>query len=261
MATEGQFPLRDGTRLAAADLSAHQYKFVKLDSSGEIAAISAITDQPYGVLQNTPTAGLPADVVVIGITKLQADSSAVEPGSEIGTSADGQADVKVRGTDSGQFIVGMAIGDPGAAGDLFKALVNCAASPMSEGVPTVEVLEETFAFGDFTDGSGTSGSMQFTGSVPKGAVLLGSKLLVSAGFAGDTSAVLIVGDGSDTDRYHTGTPDVFSTAASGVEMGVPSGNKLLTSANQPTVKVTAASDWGAVSAGVMTISIYYIKTL
>jgi hypothetical protein len=102
----------------------------------------------------------------------------------------------------------------------------------------------------------------FSGSVPRGAILLGSKLVVNAGFLGDVSAALIIGDGSDTDRYNTGTPSVFATAANGVETGVPSGTKLLTAANKPTLTVTSNADFTPVLAGggSITVSLYYIRT-
>lgn len=127
-------------------------------------------------------------------------------------------------------------------------------------VGVVGVLEETVDHADFTDGGGAVGTIQLTGSVPKGAVLLGLKLLVPEGFAGDTSATAQIGDGTDVDRYMTGTPNVFATAADGVEAGVPSGDLLLTADNQPTVTVTTNADWGSVTAGQLTIAIYFIET-
>ncbi len=126
----------------------------------------------------------------------------------------------------------------------------------------VSKLEEQVSVASFTDGGSTSGTYQMAGSVPAGAVLLGSKLTVEAGFAGDTSAVLTIGDGSDVDRYNTGTPDVFSTAATGVQTGVPSGNKLITTANRPTLTVTTGVDFTSCKtngSGLMTVTIYFIQ--
>jgi len=122
----------------------------------------------------------------------------------------------------------------------------------------IGMLEETVTYDQFTDGGAAVGTYQMTGSIPAGAVLLGTKVTVEAGFAGDTSAVLIIGDGSDTDRYMTGTPSVFATAADGIQTGVVSGNKLITAANRPTLTVTSGADWGSVSAGQLTVRIYYI---
>lgn len=125
----------------------------------------------------------------------------------------------------------------------------------------VQSIQETVLFSQFTDGGSTTGTYQMAGTVPAGAILLGSKVLVNAGFAGDTSAALTIGDGSDVDRYNTGTPSVFATAATGIETGVPSGSKLVTTANRPTLTVTSGADFTSVSAGSLTVTIYYLATV
>ncbi len=125
--------------------------------------------------------------------------------------------------------------------------------------PGLRVLTETHAAATFTDGGGAVGTKVMTGSIPVGAVLLGSKVLVPAGFAGDVSCVLTIGDGSDVDRYNTGTPSIFTTAANGIETGEPSGARLLTAANQPTLTITSAADITPVIAGggSVTVSLLY----
>lgn len=125
MAFENQQPLKDGTRLAAADLRTKQYHFVKLDNTGKVAAITAITDKPYGVLQNKPNTGEEAEVVVIGVTKVIADS-AIAAADSIGTSNDGQADTIAQGTDTTVYVVGQCILAAGAAGRVGTIVVNCA---------------------------------------------------------------------------------------------------------------------------------------
>ncbi len=132
------------------------------------------------------------------------------------------------------------------------------------GVPKITQLKQTFDVSEFTDGGSTSGTVQFTNYVPAGAVLVATKVGPVTGFTGDTTATVIIGDGSDTDRYNTGTPSLFTTAAVGVEVGVPSGSKLITTANRPTLTVTSSTDFTLVKtagAGRVTVSIYYIKTL
>lgn len=141
-------------------------------------------------------------------------------------------------------------------GDLTLAVPDVGAS-RTYGV--LAKLEETFAFDDFTDGGGAVGTMVFTGALPAGAVVLASKVVVGAGFAGDASAALTIGDGTDVDRYNTSTIDIFTTAAAGVQSGVPSGSKLLTAANSPTLTVTTAADFTSVSAGSVTVAIYYLQ--
>lgn len=111
---------------AGADLSAaaNQYKFVEVSTTKTVTICNAATDRPIGVLQNRPLSGQPAEVVAVGITKLQADA-ALTVGAIIGTSADGQADVKVPGTDITEYIVGTILEAAGAAGEYATAIINC----------------------------------------------------------------------------------------------------------------------------------------
>lgn len=125
MATEASQPLKD-TRVTSADLSAKQYHFVKIASDGTVDVCSATTDIPYGVLQNKPTSGTEAEIVIIGITKINVDAS-LAIGDLIGTSADGQAAAYVSGTDTTKRIVGVVRTAAGAAGRIGTAVVNCVA--------------------------------------------------------------------------------------------------------------------------------------
>ena len=59
----------DLSLVASADLSAAQYKFVKLTSTGQIALVAATTDVPIGILQNKPTSGKAGTVRVTGVSK------------------------------------------------------------------------------------------------------------------------------------------------------------------------------------------------
>lgn len=116
---------------AGEDLSAAQYKFVKFDGTvgdtgcPRVIVCTGATDRPAGVLQDDPAAvGRAARVCVLGETKVQADAS-IAVGNLIGTSADGQADVKVPGTDTTEYIVGHVTIAAGAAGRIASAWVNC----------------------------------------------------------------------------------------------------------------------------------------
>lgn len=121
-----EMPLGVVTVPAAEDLSTHQHKFVKLNSSGQAAAIAANTDIPVGVLQNKPSAaGQAAEVMWVGVSKVQGDADLAK-GAQIGTSADGQAAAYVAGTDTTKYIVGQVLDDNAAAGGLATALINCA---------------------------------------------------------------------------------------------------------------------------------------
>lgn len=121
-----EVPLQKASLKAGADLSAlaNQFKFVKLDANGDVVAIAAVTDLPFGVLQNLPKSGQEAEIMVDGITKLQGDA-ALTPGAIIGTSADGQAAAKVLGTDLTHHVVGTVLQGCAAAGNLCTALIRC----------------------------------------------------------------------------------------------------------------------------------------
>lgn len=131
------------------------------------------------------------------------------------------------------------------------------------GIGLIGVLSETVTVAQFTDGGATAGTYQMAGSLPAGSIVLRTKVGPVVGFAGDTTAVLIVGDGSTTNRYNTGTPSVFATAAVGVDVGIVSGLALNLTAIRPTLTITSTADFTSVvtnAAGILTISIYYIQT-
>ena len=118
-------PLFATTREAAADLSTSQYKFVKLDSNGRVAAMAAATDIPFGILQNKPDAlGKAAEVMLAGISEIQADA-ALTIGWLIGSSADGQADRKIPGTDTTEYAVGHVLIGADNAGERATVAFNC----------------------------------------------------------------------------------------------------------------------------------------
>jgi len=115
------------TLVAASDLSAKQYHFVKLDTNGKAAAIAANTDRPIGVLQNAPTAGQEAEVLVVGGTKLVTSESADE-GTVLSTTSAGKADVIAVGTATTQYILGTTVLGAGADGEILTAVINCASA-------------------------------------------------------------------------------------------------------------------------------------
>ncbi len=111
-----------GTLTAAADLSSKQYHFVKLASATTVNVCAAITDKPIGVLQNKPTSGQAAEIVMFGVSKVVADGT-LAAGNILGTSADGQADAITPGTDTTVFAAGQAI-SAASAGETATAFVN-----------------------------------------------------------------------------------------------------------------------------------------
>lgn len=112
------------TLVAGADLSSAQYKFVKINTSGEAVVCSGATDRPIGVLQNNPVQGGEASITVVGGTKVLSSAS-IDEGVLIGTNNAGKADAKVPGTDTTEYVVGQVILAAGADGEILTAVINC----------------------------------------------------------------------------------------------------------------------------------------
>jgi hypothetical protein len=128
------------------------------------------------------------------------------------------------------------------------------------GGPKVGVIQQTVAVAAFDDsGTNAVGFIDLTDLLPAGAIVTQSMLSALTGFAGDTTATIQIGDGSTADRYSTGTPDVFSTAAF-ISLGVVSGTAYDLAAVTLRVTITGGSDFTAIISdgnGEVTITVFY----
>jgi hypothetical protein len=111
------------TLVAGADLSAKQYNFVKLNSSGQVIAVAAATDLPIGILQNAPTSGQEAEVLISGGSKLVLGGT-VAAAAIVSPSSAGAGVAIVHGTDTTKYAMGQAI-TGGASGEIVTVVVNC----------------------------------------------------------------------------------------------------------------------------------------
>lgn len=130
-------------------------------------------------------------------------------------------------------------------------------TPSVAGTGSVVRYQQVCGFAAFTDGGGAAGTLALGVSIPAGVVYERTLFTTLTGFTGNTSATATLGDGSDVDRYNTGTPDFFTTAAAGVDAGVPSGVLFHSAAKTPTLTVTANSDWGLVVAGSVLVTMFW----
>jgi hypothetical protein len=114
------------TFTAGEDLSTKQFHFVKINNgNGDVVAVSAATDRPIGVLQNTPTSGQAAEVTIVGGTKIKAGGSA-SFGTPLFASASATAVTLAFGTTaSAAYSVGTFI-ENAAAGAITTAVIDCA---------------------------------------------------------------------------------------------------------------------------------------
>lgn len=118
------------------------------------------------------------------------------------------------------------------------------------------IISQAVDIGDFTDGGSTTGTLALTASIPIGAYVLRSFLVNNTAAATVSTLTIQIGDGTDVDRYSTGTPSVAG-AASIISMGAVSGVAVHTAAKTPTLTLTEDSDFGDVTAWTATVVIEY----
>jgi hypothetical protein len=126
-------------------------------------------------------------------------------------------------------------------------------------LPRLNYIIETVRRSHMTDGGSTAGTYQLAGQIPVGAEVLATQVRVLSPFSGDSSATITVGDGSDVDRYNTGTPSVFAAAANGVAMGLPSGARYHAAGIRPTITITSGADFTNVASGELVVCIAFIE--
>lgn len=119
---------------AGADLSAAQFKIVKLNSSGDVV-LAALGEPAVGVLQNSPGLNEAATVAVGGISKVSADA-ALAKGALLTSSADGQAATAAKATVNtsdagvtsdpvvGSYVLGFALTSTAAAGEVVSMMIT-----------------------------------------------------------------------------------------------------------------------------------------
>ena len=130
-------------------------------------------------------------------------------------------------------------------------------------IPKVnQSVSQALAYGDFTDGLGLSGHIDFTtDQVPAGAIPLGFKAVVATGFTGDTTAVIDVGISGDTNRFTAdSTQSVLATATVGSNALAADACDGMNAAQTIRVTVTGTADFSSISAGSMVVTVYWVET-
>ena len=205
MASGGEGLFLSGVK-AAADLSAAQYKFVKLDASGDIALITSFLDKPCGVLQDKPASGAAAKVMFFGHTKINADA-ALNEGEGIAPAADGQAARMDLGS-VGQMVTAVAV-----AAEIGSALINCAA-PQSDSAGGAETLITTKALERWDSGKTFLLSLAngFTVTLPTVAQAgAGWNCRFMLGISPTTDYIITEDAGTDTDKLTGGINELEVT--------------------------------------------------
>ncbi len=129
-------------------------------------------------------------------------------------------------------------------------------SPVGLGIRKVD---QRVKYSDFTDSTGTTGTLTLKNSIPAGAFVLGTKVTVETGFTGNTSCTLKVGKSSGEDEYTNGsTVNIYTAADVGAE--AEDFGAFNASAQSVYLVATAGTDWSLVTAGQLYIEIFYLST-
>lgn len=114
------------TKQAGEDLSAKQYFFVKLNTSGQVVLPTATTDVPYGIVQNKPGSLSPAQVMRVGVSRLVLGGSLATGTNNIGTDATGKGTVYAAGVaGTAAYPVGFMEVGADAASRIGAVSINC----------------------------------------------------------------------------------------------------------------------------------------
>ena len=108
----------------AVSLAAQQYHLVKLSADNKVVICDNVVDVPIGVLQNDPDAeGKVAEVLVLGISKVQVGAVALTYGLAIGPNATGEAITETNAMTT-HYSCGRVI-EGAAANAICTAMIDC----------------------------------------------------------------------------------------------------------------------------------------
>ncbi len=128
-------------------------------------------------------------------------------------------------------------------------------------LPRVSVTSQSVAFGDFTDNTNATGYVDLTTAMPAGAVPIATKFVVSTGFTGDTTAIVQAGIAGTLDMFTENTDQSVLAAATVGSTPTPDCADGMNAVKTIRVTVTGGSDFGAITAGVMVVFVYYLATV
>jgi hypothetical protein len=128
MAT-GSKHLQTETLTAASSMSASTQQFcvVKLVTGRKVVPVTAETDIPFGVLQNSPGQDELAIVAVAGQTKIRVGGTDVSDTDVLGVDATARARSLTAGTGTTLYVLGRVLDTDASDNDggLISALIDC----------------------------------------------------------------------------------------------------------------------------------------
>lgn len=149
-------------------------------------------------------------------------------------------------------------------GELVDADVNASAAIANTklAVPAVRSATQSINVSEFTDDLGTSGHLDLTTQIPAGSVVLGWKMISSAGWTGDTNANVTLGTAGTATAYSANTGgDIFG--ATTVLSAPAAATANVDAVTTVRMTVTGATDFTAIktaAAGAGNVTYYWLQT-
>ena len=104
---------------AAASLTAHRHHIVRISAANQCnVASNAVGQTTIGVLQNHPAANRPAEIAILGETKIVVGAAVTAP-DYISTNGSGRAIAALSGT----AVIGMALTTATTDGEIIRAVI------------------------------------------------------------------------------------------------------------------------------------------
>ena len=129
----------------------------------------------------------------------------------------------------------------------------------TEGI-ALRSIHQIISYSDFTDGGSTAGTYNMLNQIPAGSFVIGSKVNVLAGFTGDTTCTLAIGDSGDSNVYSANTTHNIYTAANNLVAQAESPPVAEASANTVLLTATGGADFTSISAGKIEVWVFYFST-
>ncbi len=244
-----------------ADAALTRFRVATTGSDADhVKAPALATDVPLGLVSEGCEAAEQAVAVRLcgyGETFVAKAAGVIAAGALFCPSVDGTGTIRALPSSGSVYVMGRALelsadGQEIAVQTFAPFLFDCGVgAPASK----LAALVEAVALADMTDGTGTSGYKDLTAKLPIGAYVLGGKAVVATGFAGDTTAAIQVGVSGNVDAFLDGDPSVLTPAT---VWGPPDGIHLLTALTTVRVTVTGAADFTSITAGAVTVYIFYL---
>lgn len=128
MAFEKPLVVHSFTAASAMSASSQQYIFVKLLTDEKVCPVTAASDYPIGVLQNSPGVGEQAQVLLAGISKVRVGATDIASVTNAFIAADATARAALAASGaSATYVAGRVISMEGTDNDaaLVTAIINC----------------------------------------------------------------------------------------------------------------------------------------